>query len=107
MPAPFAPPAQPPSYDPGRHVGVYERASARLEVFQADGQLRLRHTVTGPLAELAADQTEEYPLVPVTEDLFALRAPGTQTWMSAVFYRLPSGEPYLHFGARATPKVSG
>ncbi|GIL29834.1 serine hydrolase [Actinocatenispora comari] len=107
MPAPFAPPARPPSYDPGRHVGVYERASARLEVFRADGELRLRHTVTGPLAELAADQTEEYPLVPVTEDLFALRAPGTQTWMSAVFYRLPSGEPYLHFGARATPKVSG
>ncbi|MEV0842135.1 serine hydrolase [Actinocatenispora sera] len=107
LPAPFGPPARPPSYDPGRHVGVYERAGARLEVIRADGELRLRHTVTGPLAELAADQTEEYPLVPVTEDLFALRAPGTQTWMSAVFYQLPTGEPYLHFGARATPKVSG
>jgi hypothetical protein len=26
--------------------------------------------------------------------------------MTATFYTLPTGEEYLHFGARATPKVS-
>jgi hypothetical protein len=26
--------------------------------------------------------------------------------MTATFYSIPSGEQYLHFGARATPKVT-
>jgi len=107
LPEPFGPPAQPPDCRPDRYVGVYERASARIEVFEADGGLRMRQTVTGPLAELSPEPSEEYPLVPVADDLFALRAPGTQTWVSAVFYQLPGGEQYVHCGARATPKVSG
>ena len=65
----------------------------------------LRTTVTGPLAELMPDPTTEYPMVPVSEDLFVVREPNTQTWVPVTFYQLPTGERYVHFGVRATPKV--
>jgi dipeptidyl aminopeptidase/acylaminoacyl peptidase/CubicO group peptidase (beta-lactamase class C family) len=108
MPTPLAPPAQPPSVDIARHVGTYERASARIEVLERGGRAVLRTTITGPLAELVPDPVEEFPMTPVdsTGDLFAIRQPETQTWTPVVFYALAGGEPYVHFGARATPKVS-
>ena len=92
--------------DPARYTGVYERASMRMEFFEADGGLRLRQTATGPIAELLPEPTQELDLVPVAEGLFVLRAPGTETWMPVTFYSLPTGEPYVHAGVRATPKVS-
>ncbi len=108
MPTPLAPPAQPPSVDFARHVGSYERASVRIEVLERDGAAVLRTTITGPLAELVPDPTDEYELTPVdsTGDLFAVREPEAQTWTPVIFYALPTGEPYVHFGARATPKVA-
>jgi hypothetical protein len=64
-------------------------------------------TITGPLAELVPDPVEDYNLIPVdrTGELFVIREPETQTWMPVTFYALPSGERYVHSGARATPKV--
>jgi len=41
----------------------------------------------------------------VAENLFAVREPDGQMWIPLTFYELPSGESYVHFGARATPKV--
>jgi dipeptidyl aminopeptidase/acylaminoacyl peptidase/CubicO group peptidase (beta-lactamase class C family) len=102
MPRPFAPPEEPVTVDVAPYVGVYERAGVRMDV--ESGPL-LRTTLTGPLAELEPDPVEEYPLVPVGPALFAVRAPGTETWMPVTFYELPTGEPYLHFGVRATPRV--
>jgi len=67
--------------------------------------LRLRQTATGAIAELMEVKTHEFDLVPVRESLFAFRAPGTKSWVPVVFYRLPTGEQYVHAGARATPKV--
>jgi hypothetical protein len=29
-----------------------------------------------------------------------------QTWIPVTFYELATGKRYVHFGARATPKVS-
>jgi len=106
MPYPLAPDASPPKVDGSRHVGTYERASARIEVLDQDGTLRLRQTVTGPLAKLLPEPTQEFDLVPISDTLFAVRGPGTQTWTPVTFYPLPSGEPYVHYGVRATPKVS-
>ncbi|WP_223622553.1 serine hydrolase [Microbacterium sp. EST19A] len=100
------PPAEPVDVDITPYVGTYERASVRAEVFVGDDGPVLRTTVLGPLAELEPDPVDEYPLTPFSDGVFALRAPGTQTWMTATFYTLPTGEEYLHFGARATPKVS-
>ncbi|MFF0516791.1 serine hydrolase [Streptomyces sp. NPDC004250] len=108
MPLPLAPPARPPTVDVRHHTGVYERAGARIEVLERDGRGVLRTTVTGPLTELVADPVKEYALTPVdaSGDLFAVRPAGRATWLPVVFYTLPGGDRYLHFGARATRMVA-
>ncbi|WP_234359258.1 serine hydrolase [Plantactinospora sp. BC1] len=105
VPHSLVPPQHPVGADLGRHVGEYERAGVRMAVLDGEGGPTLRTTVTGPLAELVPEPTHEYPMVPVAEDLFAVREPETRTWVPVIFYQLPTGERYLHFGARATPKV--
>jgi len=112
MPFPLVPPTEPVSVDITQHVGSYERASVRLDVFVGTGPdggdegPMLRTTITGSLAELVPEPTQEYPMVPVRENLFLVREPHAQTWAPVTFYSLPTGERYLHFGVRATPKVS-
>ncbi len=106
MPRPLSPPADPVQTDARRHAGTYERASARLEVLVgADGPV-LRTTVTGPMAELSPEPTKEYAMVPVDHDLFVVRDPQSQTWTPVLFYELRTGEKYMHFGVRATPKMA-
>jgi hypothetical protein len=108
MPKPLAPPEQPPTVDRRRHLGTYERASARIDVLERDGANVLRTTLTGPLAELLPDPVEEYAMIPVdaSGDLFVVRQPNAQTWTPVTFYALPTGERYVHFGVRATPKIA-
>ena len=106
MPRPLAPPDPPGPAGPGEHAGRYERAGTRIEVLAAGDGARLRTTVTGPLADLVPDPVAEYPLVPVDRDLFVVREPGSRFWSAVAFYRLPTGERYVHFGGRATPRVS-
>jgi dipeptidyl aminopeptidase/acylaminoacyl peptidase/CubicO group peptidase (beta-lactamase class C family) len=105
MPPPFAPPEEPVTVDVAPYAGVYERAGVRMDVENGQGGPRLRTTVTGPLAALVPDPVEEYPLVPVGPALFAVRAPNTEMWLPVTFYDLPTGEPYVHFGVRATPRT--
>ena len=88
------------------HLGVYERAATRQEVLQTPDGPILRMTTTGPLAELVPDPVQELPMVALGEDRYAVRLPNSKNWTPLVFYRLPTGERYLHFGVRATPKVS-
>ncbi len=106
MPRPLEPPADPVEVDVAPRIGTYERAGARLEVLaRADGPV-LRTTVTGPIAELVSEPTHEYPMVAVAEDLFVVRDPDSRTWTAMTFYDLPTGESYLHFGVRATPRTN-
>ncbi len=105
MPRPLTPPATPVAADIGEHAGRYERAGTLIEVLAGGDGARLRTTVTGPLADLLPDPVTEYPLVPVERDLYAVREPGSRFWSPVAFYRLPTGERYVHLGARATPKV--
>jgi CubicO group peptidase (beta-lactamase class C family) len=106
MPRPLEPPTEPVQVDVTSRLGTYERAGARLEVLAgADGPV-LRTTVTGPIAELVSEPTHEYPMVAVAEDLFVVRDPDSRTWTAMTFYDLPSGESYLHFGVRATPRTN-
>ena len=87
------------------HVGKYERASVQIDVLNdGDGPI-LRTTVTGPLAELLPKPIEEYELVAVEDNLFVVLPPQSKTWISVTFYELPTGQKYMHFGGRATPKV--
>ena len=85
------------------YVGRYERASVLMEVL-AEGPT-LRTTITGPLAELVPEPVEEYPMVPVGPALFVVKPPEAETWAPVTFYELPTGERYVHFGVRATPRV--
>ncbi|GLY73689.1 hypothetical protein [Actinoallomurus iriomotensis] len=105
-PEPFAAPAEPASADVDRHAGTYERAGERLEMVGGE-RPRLRRTATGAPAALLpeSEREQEHDLVPVEEDLFAVRAPRTGMWLPVTFYALPTGERYLHLAGRATPKV--
>lgn len=105
MAEPFTPPAEPVEVDIAPYVGTYARSSVRMEVFVGDDGPMLRTTILGSLAEMIPDPVDEYPLVPVGPALFALRPPGVDTWAPVTFYELPTGERYVHFGVRATPRV--
>lgn len=105
MRTPIEPADEPVPVTPADHVGVYERLSARIEISERDGGLVMRNTPTGPLASLLPEEAPELPLHPVRPGVFAVRQPGMETWFSVVFYTLADGTPYLHHGARATPKV--
>jgi dipeptidyl aminopeptidase/acylaminoacyl peptidase/CubicO group peptidase (beta-lactamase class C family) len=107
MPRPLAPPESPVTADIAPHVGRYERAGVSIDVLTDGGTPHMRTTITGPLAAMVPEPTQEFDLVPVdtSGDLFAVREPGTVTWAPVTFYALATGERYLHFGVRATPRV--
>ncbi|WP_422771285.1 serine hydrolase [Plantactinospora sp. WMMC1484] len=117
MPAPVTPPAEPVPVDITPYVGTYERASVRIEVLAGDADEtgggagaggsgpRMRTTLTGPLAALVPDPVEVQPLVPVGPGLFLTTPAHRTTWYPVTFYELATGERYVHFGARATPRV--
>jgi hypothetical protein len=113
MPAAIEPPPVsaekgPVAADITPHLGRYERAGVLIEVLDGTGETEgptLRTTVTGPIAEMVPDPVEEYAMTPAGPDLWLVRPPGTRTWAPVTFYALPTGEKYLHFGVRATPKA--
>jgi CubicO group peptidase (beta-lactamase class C family)/predicted alpha/beta-fold hydrolase len=106
LPAEQTPPEEPFVADFSPLLGTYDREGVRAEVRADDDGLRLRTTLTGPLAELLPEPVEEHALIPVRENEFVLRAEGANAWESVVFYTLDSGERYMHYGVRAAPKVS-
>ncbi|GGO63975.1 serine hydrolase domain-containing protein [Nonomuraea cavernae] len=103
VPPALGPPETPVAVDADRYAGRYERVGTRLTFAGRDGGLRLRLENTGPLAALKPPQ--EADLVPVDETTFVGRLPGDPAWTSVVFYELPDGSPYVHLGARATPRT--
>jgi CubicO group peptidase (beta-lactamase class C family) len=104
-PPPLEPPDSPPHLETASFAGRYERAGVTTEVLERDGGLMLRSTVTGPLAELLPTPVQEFELLPVEAGLFAMRHPGTTTWIPVTFYALADGTRYVHYGARANPLV--
>ncbi|MCE6998660.1 serine hydrolase [Saccharothrix sp. S26] len=98
----FEPPADPPAADLSRYVGSYVREGYDVQVTERDGVLNLRGESTGELASINA--VTNAVLVPVEDGLFAARRNEHEPWAPVVFYTLPDGTPYLHFGMRATPR---
>lgn len=90
--------------DPTPFLGTYEREAQRVEVFTEDGRLRVRISVLGVLATLTPTPVEEHELVPFGDRQYVVMPQGASTWIPVTFYELPSGEAYVHFAARATPK---
>jgi dipeptidyl aminopeptidase/acylaminoacyl peptidase len=106
MAEPLVPPTPPVEIDVAPYVGRYERSSVVMDILVADGRPRMRTEVVGPLASMVADPVDEYDLVPYGPDMFLTKPPEAETWFPVTFFELPTGERYLHFGARATPRVS-
>ncbi|MEV4346963.1 serine hydrolase domain-containing protein [Actinoplanes sp. NPDC049596] len=106
VPHPLGPPAEPVEVDPAPYAAVYERASIRQEVRVDDGGPIMRVSVTGPLAEVLQEKPVDYKMVAVEPGLFVCQDPETGNWIPASFYQLPTGERYVHFGARATPRCA-
>jgi CubicO group peptidase (beta-lactamase class C family) len=98
------PPATAPEVELAGYVGTYERSSITTEVFERDGGLVMRVIPTSEVAESTGATEEELELHPIEQGLFATRAPGQETWMAVVFYTLPDGAEYLHYGVRAQPR---
>lgn len=104
LPPRFVLPAEPVQIDATPYVGVYSRESVNLEVFIEDGQPMIRITLSGPVAQLEDAKPETHPLIGVEEALFAVQLDGSDAHYPVRFYTLPTGEAYIHLGARATPK---
>jgi dipeptidyl aminopeptidase/acylaminoacyl peptidase len=100
------PPARPVrGGSPQRHVGRYVRASVTYDVTVDGGQLLLRATLTGPLADLLPSDAQELPLVACGPGRYLFREPGDPRWTPVAFFALPDGSHYLYCGSRATPRV--
>ncbi|MEU4223111.1 serine hydrolase domain-containing protein [Nonomuraea sp. NPDC026600] len=104
VPPRLGPPETPVQVEVDGYTGVYERAGFRATLTVRDGDLWIYSEATGALAAL--QDPMEMKLIPVDEVTFVGRQDGDPQWMSAVFYRLADGSPYIHVGARATPKIS-
>jgi CubicO group peptidase (beta-lactamase class C family) len=105
MPARLEPPAQAPSLDLEQYAGRYARESVELTIETAGDHLSLRMKSTGELSEaLGGEDEPALDVLPVREDLFVAKQPADPSWTPVVFFRLADGSPYVHFGARATPK---
>jgi Beta-lactamase len=111
VPCPPMPPAVPvdaamAGADLRRHAGTYERTGVRLEVLVGEDGPVLRSTVLGLEAELTPEPVTELPMTPVGPGQYVVGTPGARTWSTAAFYELPTGEKYVFYRARSTPKVS-
>jgi CubicO group peptidase (beta-lactamase class C family) len=104
LPAPFELPSEPVEVDPTPYLGSYSRESVLEEVYVEDGRTWMRTTVSGPVAEMEGLEPEVHELIPVGEALFAVKPDKSAAYYPVRFYSLPTGEEYIHFGARATPK---
>jgi hypothetical protein len=105
LPAPFELPAEPVTVDPTPYLGTYARESVVEEVYLEDGKTWMRTTVSGPVAEASGGADPEvHELIPVGDALFAVKPDKSEAYYPVRFYSLPTGEEYIHFGARATPK---
>lgn len=98
------PPETPVEVDATPYAGVYERAGALLTVSIKDGEPWLRFEATGALAALQPE-AQEHKLIAVDGTTFVCKAPEAPEWTPVVFYELADGSPYVHMGARATPKT--
>lgn len=105
LPDRFEIPADAPDVDITPYLGEYSRESVLEEVLVLDGKPVMRTTVSGPVADLeGASEPEVHELVPVADAIFAVKPDKSEAYFPVRFYTLPTGERYLHFGARATPK---
>jgi CubicO group peptidase (beta-lactamase class C family) len=90
---------------PERFVGRYVREGVELTVRPAgDGGLEMALRNTGPLSDGQAGPPP-MTLLPYDDDVLLARGDSDGSWAAATFFDLEDTR-YVHFGARATPRVS-
>ena len=70
----------------------------------ASGELELAVRSTSPIAE-GQPTPPPMRLLPHDDDVLLAKGENDEAWTAAVFFDL-DGQRYVHFGARATPRVS-
>jgi CubicO group peptidase (beta-lactamase class C family) len=92
--------------DAAQYVGRYVREGIEMAVEPDDGGLKLVMRATGELAASMGDQEPTtMELRRFDGDAFVAREKADEPWTPAVFFTLPGGRRYLHFGVRATPRM--
>ncbi|MFD8970401.1 serine hydrolase domain-containing protein [Streptomyces sp. NPDC059568] len=87
------------------YVGRYGRTSVAHEVLAADSGPKMTTEYSGAIAKMIAAKDQVDDLYPTaTPGLFGVRPGGMESTYPVTFYSLPTGEQYLHFGARANPR---
>ncbi|WP_084958391.1 serine hydrolase domain-containing protein [Thermoactinospora rubra] len=107
MPAPFGPPAQPPTVDLAPLLGTYRREGVVITVgVGADGGARMRYEFVDGMKDMSPPL--DMDLTPVTETVFAATGAGasfSEDYMPVVFSTLSNGTACVYVGMRATPKI--
>ena len=106
-PEPLTPPDPPPEIELEQYAGRYAREGIEMTLTVDGDHLTATMKASGALAAaLGTDEPPPMRVVPIREDLFVTKGDDDESWTPAVFFRLADGSPYLHFGARATPKIT-
>ena len=108
LPAAFAPPADPIQVDVSEFLGVYERASVRMEVLHDEAGVLKLTTQTHRHARRAL-RRQARGIRAGRRHREHLRDAGARHGRldaGDVLFTLDNGQPYMHFGGRATPRVS-
>jgi hypothetical protein len=108
LPARLEPASPAPSdIDLSRYAGRYAREGVELTLSVEGNELKGVVRSTSELsAALGSEDPEPMRVVPVQGDVFVAKGPDDESWIPFVFFSLPDGSEYVHFGARANPKVS-
>lgn len=107
LPASPEPVADPAPFDPAAYVGHYAREGVEMSIEQGEDEHGLTAMMrpVGALAVTTGGEAVHFRLQPFVDGAFVAQEVGEQEWIPAVFFSLPGGQQYLHFGARATPRV--
>jgi hypothetical protein len=99
-------PDEPPQLDITPWLGKYERASVEINIYEGEDGPHFKAEQKGELAEIDPNSKMDFLMKPVREGLYAVWVDEMQVEAPVWFYQIPSGERYIHFGARATRKVA-
>ncbi|MFD5876723.1 serine hydrolase domain-containing protein [Streptomyces sp. NPDC060322] len=107
MPAPFAPPAEPPVVDLAPLLGTYRREGVVITVTERDGAGHVVYEFVDGMKDFS--EPLEIDLLPVTASVFAGTGVGaafSEDYMPVVFSTLRDGTGCVYIGMRCGPKVA-
>lgn len=107
MPAPFAPPAEPPVVDLAPFLGTYRREGVVVTVTERNGAGHAVYEFVDGMKGFS--EPLEIDLLPVTESVFAGTGVGaafSEDYMPVVFSTLQDGTGCVYIGMRCGLKIA-